>query len=312
MTSPNSSVTLFFHRLSALLTFVTVALGSVVCATRSGFDCHSWPGCYDDRFAPGPADIPAPLVANPAFEMIHRTIAMGTGAVLIVTALLSLRLARELVLPRLLPWVAVVAAGGSALFGRAAVLGLGVDATGAAIDLLCALIAMTVTLVAAVALQRGAGRPSSTPVARPAWAAIGLLVVMHIAAHWAAGHQSFTRCMSWPILWLASDDSFGLQVARTVLAALAFVAVALAVKAALADAEQRTLGLAIGVMLVGVLALATAYRLSGADGGVLGITFSVLSVALLWSLALLAARSAFPAPAASDPVSREPEAAALR
>ena len=297
MTSRNSSVTLFFHRLSALLTFVTVALGSVVCATRSGFDCHSWPGCYDDRFAPGPADIPAPLVANPAFEMIHRTIAMGTGADVIVTALLSLRLARELVLPRLLPWVAVVAAGGSALFGRAAVLGLGVDATGAAIDLLCALIAMTVTLVAAVALQRGAGRPSSTPVARPAWAAIGLLVVMHIAAHWAAGHQSFTRCMSWPILWLAHDDDWFLQLVRTGFAAAAAVVLVVAIRAALVRGVARGTALVLAGLLVAVLALGVAYRASDADGGVLGIAFSLASVGVLWTTLLLGARASLRAPA---------------
>ena len=288
--APAPKLTLLFARLSALSTLLTVALGSVVCATKSGFDCHSWPGCYPDRFVPGTADIPAVLAANPALEMVHRVTAMGTGAVLVIAALLTLRLVGHGRLVKVLPWVAVAAAGGSALFGRAAVLGLGVDATGAAVDLLFALTAMALSALTALALTRG-GRLALTDVSAPAGLAATLLVVMHVTGQLAAGNRSFTRCMSWPVLWLASDDNLLVQVLRTGFAIAAAVALVVAVRAGLRTAAVRGHALVVAGLLAGVLVLAVAYRASGTDGGVLGVTFSLASVALLWSTITLAGRA---------------------
>ncbi len=299
-----SRAALLLFRLSSLFTLLAVALGSVVCATRSGFDCHAWPGCYDDRFAPGSSDIPAVLMANPALEMVHRVTAMSTGGVLILAALVSLRLVRPGWIVRWLPWVAVTAAGVSALFGRASVLGLGVDAWGAAADLLAALVAMTASLVTAVAYAHGGRALVRTPVSAPAAAASGLLVVMHLAGHLAAGNRSFTRCLSWPILWLAHGDDLAIQVFRTVLAVAALATVVWTVHVALADSASRKLGLVIAALQVAVVALAVVYRSTNADGGVLGVTFSLASVALLWTLALVAARAAVAGPpAAARPAS---------
>ncbi len=289
--TPVPRLTLWLYRLAALFTLTTVALGSVVCATRSGFDCRSWPGCYDDRFAPGSADIPAILEANPALEMVHRVIAMSTGGVLILAALASLTLAGRGRLVRILPWVAAFAAGGSALFGRASVLGIDITRWGSAADILCAFISMSATLVAAVALGRGGGvRVAWTPVSRPAALAFGLLVVVYLGGLFAAGYRSFTRCLSWPILWLASDDDLGLQVARTVVAVGVLGAIVVAVRATSGTA-LRLHGLVVAGLTVGVLALGAVYRFTDADGGLRGIAFSLTSVALLWTLLLLAARA---------------------
>jgi len=300
MLSAPPRVTLLFYRLSALFTLLTVSLGAVVCATRSGFDCHSWPGCYDDRFVPGPADIPAALVANPALEMVHRVTAMTTGAVLIVTVVLALLAKTSVRATRVLPIVAALAGGVSALFGRASVLGLGVTATGAAIDLLAALSAMSLALVAAVALRRG-GRFVLNRVSSPALVASAVLVVMHVTGQLAAGDRSFTRCMSWPILWLAHDDNLGVQVARTALAVFALVATVVTVRVALRTPRLRGHGFALAGLLTAVLALAVAYRATGTDGGMLGITFSLASVALLWTLVLLCARAGISGPVESTP-----------
>ena len=284
-------LTLWIYRLAAFFTATTVSLGSVVCATRSGFDCRSWPGCYDDRFAPGPNDIPAILEANPALEMVHRVIAMSTGGVLILAALASLTLVGAGRLVRILPWVAAFAAGGSALFGRAAVLGIDITRWGSAADILCALTAMTATLVAAVALGRGGGvRWRRTPVAKPATWAFGLVVVMYLAGLIAAGYRSFTRCLSWPILWLASDDDLGLQIARSVVAIAALGAIMVTVRAT-RGTVLRLHGLVVAGLTVAVLVLGAVYRFTDADGGLRGIAFSLTSVALLWTLALLAARA---------------------
>lgn len=304
MTPAVPRATLLFSRLSALFTLLTVALGSVVCATRSGFDCKAWPGCYTDRFAPGPADIPAILVANPAMEMVHRVIAMTTGALLLVTAVLVLRLAGHRAV-KALAWVAVGCAGVSAFVGRRAVLDLGVGPWESALDILAALVAMSLSLVVAVSLGRGRGL-ALTGTARAGFAAAIALVVMHDTALLSAGYRSFTRCLSWPILWLASDDNFGLQVLRTVLAVVALAAVVVAVRRALRVPRLRTHALVIAGLQVAVLALAVLYRATGADGGLLGIAFSLASVALVWATVLLGACAATAAPAVASP-EREPD-----
>lgn len=293
-------LTLLLYRLSALFTLLTVCGGAVVCATRSGFDCHSWPGCYDTRFAPGPAEIPDALVANPALEMVHRTIAMSTGAILVATAIASLWLVGFPRLVRVLPWVAVGCAGASAIFGKLAVTGTDITVWGSAADILAALVAMTVTLIAAVALERGSSGLTPNGATQASAAAVVLLVVMHDAALFSAGYRSFTRCLSWPILWLAHDDNLALQVLRTGLGVAAIAAVAWAVRHALRTSGLRTHGLVLAALQALVLILAVAYRASNADGGLLGITFSLVSVAVLWTSVLLVARAGLLRPVPED------------
>ena len=47
-----ATATLTVFRLAALFTFLAVAMGAVVCATKSGASCPTWPGCRPDRLAP--------------------------------------------------------------------------------------------------------------------------------------------------------------------------------------------------------------------------------------------------------------------
>ena len=44
--------TITVFRLAALFTLLAVAMGSVVCATESGFECGNWPGCTDSALLP--------------------------------------------------------------------------------------------------------------------------------------------------------------------------------------------------------------------------------------------------------------------
>jgi hypothetical protein len=111
--------------------------------------------------------------------------------------------------------------------------------------------------------------------------------------------------MSWPILWLASDDGFFLQVVRTGFAAAAAVVLVVAIRAALVRGVARWTALALAGLLVATVALGFAYRASGTDGGVLGIAFSLASVGVLWTTLLLGARASLAAPAT------KPAAAAL-
>lgn len=288
---PVPRATVLFARLAATATFLTVALGTLVCATKSGFDCHAWPGCYADRFAPGASDIPAPLLANPALEMIHRVTAMTTGGLLIIAAVLVLRLPAHDRLAKVLSLIALAAAGGSALFGRASVLGLGVDAVGAAIDLFCALVAMSLAIATAVLVGRG-GRFTLNAVASPALLASCLLVVVHVTGQLAAGYQSFTRCLSWPILWLASDDNLVWQIVRTGIAVAGAAALLVSIVAAARVPQHRVHAVVQALLLVGVGVLAVAYRATDADGGVLGVAFGLASATLLGSTVLLTACAA--------------------
>ena len=294
---------IWFTRASTLLTLITVSLGSVVCATRSGFDCHSWPGCYDDRFVPGSQDIPAILVANPALEMVHRVIAMSTGGVLIATAVLVTLLAGPTRPQKLLTWVACAGAGVSALVGRAAVLGQDVHVSVAALDLLCALVTMSVSLYVAVAVSRSA-RYVRGRLGDSALLAAVLLTVTFVSGLFAAGDRSFTRCVSWPLLWLASDDNIVLQTARTAVAILAIMAVIVTVRVAHRSERERLLGRVLTALAVLSVVLGVIYRAAEIDGGVVGIAFSVTCVAVLWTTVLIAARSTLPSPI--DPAQPRP------
>jgi cytochrome c oxidase assembly protein subunit 15 len=83
-----------------------------------------------------------------------------------------------------------------------------------AVDLFCALTAMTAMGVAAV--MAGALAPDSSsrsatelhPVQVRPLAALSrtVLVVMHVTGIFAAGPHSYTRCMGWPIWQLIDSD----------------------------------------------------------------------------------------------------------
>ena len=78
MPSPLPATVRLF-RIATVFTVLAVAMGSVVCATDSGFECSTWPGCYPDRFAPGSDDVTAWLYRNPIIEFVHRTSAIVCG-----------------------------------------------------------------------------------------------------------------------------------------------------------------------------------------------------------------------------------------
>src|SRR5664279_1040016 len=74
------TVTRRIFQLATLLTFLAVALGSIVCATESGFECGNWPGCTASDLLPsGP--VTSFFYQNPWIEMTHRTSAMVVATV---------------------------------------------------------------------------------------------------------------------------------------------------------------------------------------------------------------------------------------
>lgn len=283
--APTATVTVF--RLAALLAFLAVAMGSVVCATNSGASCPTWPGCRPD--AVGPQWALAPVV-----EFTHRVVAMTTGPLVLAAAVLALRLPARDVWVRVLPWVALACAIASGAFGRLVVVA-SIPTWAGAIDLTCALTTLTVLTVAAVRVHAlvtpdepaGDGVPPRLRVLAPV--TVLAVVAMHVSAIFAAGRGSYTRCMGWPV-WrrVGADLHPWLQDARLGTGVVAGVLVVATAVVAARDARLRGLGAVLGVLFAGEFALGFVLRERGV-GNAVAATYSVLAVALLWCLGLVLA-----------------------
>lgn len=284
-------------RAAALLTFLAVLMGAVVCATESGFDCPSWPGCYPDRTTPI-GDI------NPWIEFLHRSVAIATGPVLLAAAVAG---QRSPALPRGvkgLLWTALLTAGAAAAFGMVTVL-YGLPMPLAVLDMACALTAMTATALAA-ALARDPGRRVAWPTT--AWAAVVVLVALHLAGIAVAGPASLTRCLGWPIWGIVDlDGAPAAQVARLVLAAAAAaLVVASAVRALRPGSDRRPWALAALLLLATELAMGVALRgglpaeerYAAGAGMAFAAAYAIVAVSLLRVMVELAARGS-PRPATS-------------
>ncbi len=289
-TSDVPTTTRRVFQLATLLTLLAVALGSVVCATESGFECGNWPGCTSSALLPsGP--VTSFFYKNPWIEMTHRTSAILAGPLALAAGVLALRLRQVHPLVKALPWVTVAGALVAGYFGRLTVLGLPVPPWGGAFDLGSALTAMVAMVVATVALTGTPARWRPSRSAVLAWTGLVLMVTMHLVSLFAAGKDSYTRCLSWPV-WelLAADRSTGggIQVVRIGLAVFAAAAVLATVTSARAR-HLRAWSASVAVLLVLVLMFGLVIRVTHSDQ--LGIPFSLAAVGLLWTQAQVAARA---------------------
>jgi cytochrome c oxidase assembly protein subunit 15 len=275
----------------------------MVCATGSGASCPTWPGCFPDQITPA-------WQVNPIIEFTHRVVAFTAGPLVLASALLSLRLKGTIPWVRILPWVALVGAIAAGAFGRRVVLD-GLPTWLGAVDLFCALTAMTSMAVSAVLLgsrsgERPAGsdtEPGARLVLRLSATSIVVLIVMHVTGIFAAGHLSFTRCMGWPMWQMIDGDLHPwLQAVRMGLGALGAVLVVATAVAAMQTERLRRWGIAIVILFTAEMILGLVIR-SGNLTSPLAATYSVLAVALLWSLGLTAA-FAWPAQAGTGAASR--------
>jgi len=140
-------------------------------------------------------------------------VAITTGPLVLAAAVMSRRLPAQQRWVRILPIVALLGALAAGAFGRLAVLS-GLPTWLGAVDLFCALAAMTAMGVAAVMV----GAPTSALTTGPAAqghprqvrsltsVSLLILVVMHVTGIFAAGPMSFTRCLGWPIWQLIDSD----------------------------------------------------------------------------------------------------------
>lgn len=287
--SQNASAPRTVLRLAALCTFLAVAMGAVVCATKSGAACPTWPGCRPDQITPQ-------WELSPVIEFTHRVVAIAAGPLVLAAAVMSTRLPGLDRWVRILPWVALAGALASGAFGRLVVLSSLPTWLGA-VDLFCALAAMTALGVAAVmagttavgSTSRTAAQGRPPQASRLAAASAAVLIVMHVTGIFAAGTGSYTRCMGWPLWRLIDNDLHPwLQGLRLGLAGLGAGLVVTTAVVAIRSERLRPWGITLATLFAAEMVLGLMIRTRGIADGV-AAAYSVLAVALLWWLGLLAA-----------------------
>jgi len=286
-----TGVTKGWFSAGAALTFASIVMGALVCATQSGASCPNWPGCYENGFLPTPG---AGLATNPLIEFAHRVVAGATGPVVLVAALMGRRLDDPR--PRRLAWIGLAGTVAAGIFGMLTVK-VGIPWWLGVIDLTSAFTATVAMLAARLLLDRpvwATDRP-----ARIAWAGLGVLAVMHLSGLAVAGTDSFTRCLGWPLGVLDADRWPVVQGVRLGLAVVAAVLIVVAVVQGMRRPQLRVpAGLAAGFLLVELM---LAAALLGGSGGVaLRAVYAVVAAALFGSVALLAGRASVAASAVPD------------
>lgn len=273
---------------AAVMSFILVAIGGVVCVTDASGGCPDWPQCHG-RFVP-------PARMDSVLEWVHRVLALLTGPLLLAAAIAGWW-RRETAL-RVLPIVAVLLAAAVAIFGRFAVL-TGLPPVLAAMDLGSALGVVSLTIIAAlVASVASSGRPRTGgarrgPVATLAIGSLAALFIFQVAGVLLA-QGSTMRCIGGALFSGSSSTSSGLATARAVLGGVTAVLVAATVLTALVgrsvEAATRRWSFAAGGLLCVEVALAIAI-LAGQPSVPLLATSALVAAALWCCLIVIATRA---------------------
>ena len=185
---------------SAVLTYLLIVMGGVVCVTGSGGGCPDWPGCY--------GSIIPPMQTASIIEFLHRLVAGLAFVLIIAAAIVSWRksaLIRWVSWPSMLAVVLVLVVSA---FGAAAVLH-GLPPGLAAVDLGSALIVLALVLTATVVAFAYRADPSLAgglsgrhAFARLTFWTLGAIYLVLVSGVLVAGKGSLTRCLGWP-MWRA-------------------------------------------------------------------------------------------------------------
>ena len=266
---------------AAVMTFLLVATGGVVCFTDASQGCPDWPACYG-RLVP-------PMRLDSILEYTHRVVAALTTPLVLAAAVVGWRkyrrvrwVSRPLGLSVLLLLVVIV-------FGAMVVLrGLGTFL--ATLDVVSALLSLTLVLSATVAAflhdtQAGYSDRFSVrdPFSRLVMVTCGVAFLVLASGVAAAEDGSPVRCLGWPLVVHYQNE---LQIARLALAGVGSILVVAVVVQARRTQGHRpqvrrvaaVMGLAFAAELaVGVLLVVSAPTLW------LLVSY-VLAAAAFWSL----------------------------
>ncbi len=261
---------------AAIVTGLTVMLGSMVCAMDASAACPNWPGCYVGSVLPS-GELP------PLLEFTHRVVAILTTPAILATAILG-RKHRSTRL-RVLPWISLLCALAAGTFGMM-IIKFTLPMPLAVLDLSLSLVALSLTTATAfAAFRRTAPREGGlAPTAWFAYGVVGVLLVAHGLGIVVAGEGEYVRCMSWPTEFAASGGFEALRLGLFLAAAVGLVLNAVLV----ARARRRPSTLTF--LPIALLAATGAYALAIKDGAGAGLLagFSVLAVAVFWSAAIVA------------------------
>jgi len=272
---------------AALLTYLLITMGGVVCVTQSGKACPDWPGCFG-RIIP-------PLQVNSIIEYTHRLIAALTSPFIIAAAVVGWRRARSVRWVSRPPAVAILFLLAVIVFGALAVL-RGLPPGLAALDLGSALVVLALMLTAAVMAFARLANPAladrlsyHSPFARLTLWTLGAVFITLDSAVLVAGSGSLTRCLGWPLYsqtLFAVDPRSWLQVARFMVAGVAGILVIAVVVQAWRTPRQPSAvrraavlvgGLFLVQLVVGGLVLLTGFN-------IILLLFYTASAAAFWSL----------------------------
>jgi heme a synthase len=286
---------------AALLAWLLIFMGGLVCVTGSGGGCPDWPGCY--------GSIVPPAQTASIIEFMHRLVAGLTFALIVVAAIVSWRKSSAI---RWVSWTTMLAVllllvvSG---FGAAAVL-RGLSPALAAVDLGSALIVLALVVTAtAVAFAHRAdpswvgGLSGHDAFARLTLWTLGITYLVMVSAVLVAGKGSLTRCLGWP-MWrvLAVDLPGWPQGIRLLLAGAAGLLILATVVQAWRT-QRRNQGILVVATVVGLLFLvemAFGVRMLAGNVTVFMLVVYVAAAAALWAmLVVLAVLAGFAGQSAS-------------
>jgi heme a synthase len=272
---------------AAVLTFLLVAMGGIVCVTNSSRGCPDWPWCYG-RLVPPPR-------LDSIIEYTHRLLAAAASLSILASAILGWRDRRSD------PWVARPPAIALAFLLVVIVLGAMVVLRGlepglAAVDLGSALIVLALVLLPPVAALSGSARPVrfslQSPYSRLSARALVAVFVVLVSAVLVADSGSVVRCLGWPLASarLFRGDLRGwLQLARLVAGGVAaLLIVRLLVQSRRTQRGQPSIVFvttAIGGLLLAEIIIGAVLVRASSSLWLLAI-YAVLATAL-WSLMVI-------------------------
>ena len=196
------------------MTFLLVLMGGIVCITGAAKACPDWPGCYG-RVVPPPR-------VDAVIEYAHRLLALCSGLLIAVAAVLGWTKCRRLRWISVPPSIAIAFVFAVATFGAMAVLyGLGPKL--AAVDLGLALLVLALMVTTSVSAAHG-GRAlrfsafHSDSFGKVALCGFAAVFTVLATGPMDAANGPLLKCLAWPLYAERSAAAGGLSVARYLVA----------------------------------------------------------------------------------------------
>jgi len=272
---------------AAVMVFVLVMSGGIVCITDSSHGCPDWPTCHERWFPPNQV--------NSIIEYSHRLLTPLTLPFLIAAAIVAWRRYRSE------PWIFIPAIGAILCLAVVVFFGAMVILTGlprgwAAADLGTALMALALMVIAASGVAARFRSPDQTltpsitnGISKLALAATATVYAVLVSGVLVSRPGALMRCLNWPgLVGLARpEDLFGwlylIRFAGGVVASALIVALVVQVW----RNRRRHARLVRGAAIAGTLltfATGIGVLMPSPDQGILMPALSMATAAALWAV----------------------------